>query len=230
MTGIPSWRGAVSTRLLSLWFSVAVGAGFAPQAQACYSGLILIPTTDVAGAYVWVLDIQWQGYSNAMRTDHLVFNTEAGVGDRLELGIDVDASSESNGRRVRFNAKYVVVRSQRCRFALAIGTQNMDQSFTPHPYIVATEDWGPFRTHAGLQRESVTHRTNWFVGLDRTFEDSWQVMADYTSGQENYASAGAGFMGKSWQVFVGAQWPNAGGPPVAVLHVIFTGNLKRGRR
>jgi len=206
---------------------VAAASCWSLTCSACYSGLILIPTTDVAGAYVWVLDVQWQGYSKALYTEQVVLNTEFGLGDRFEIGIDVNATSDFADRRVRLNAKYVLFRSEQHKLELAVGTQNMSETFTPFPYVVASKDWGLLRTHAGVQRESESRRTNWFVGVDRTFDERWQVMADYTSGSENYASAGAGYVGKHWQLFLGAQWPNAGGPALAVIHVIFTGDFRR---
>lgn len=216
-------------RSLAALFALCMALGVAPCTKACYSGLVLIPTTDVAGAYTWVLDNQWQGYSRALRTEQLVFNTELGIGDRFEIGLDLNATSGTTDRRLLLNAKWVFFSSDRFRLRIAAGIQNMDEHFTPHPYLVATKDWGILRTHLGVQRESDGSGTNWFLGVDRILEDTWQIMADYTSGHNNYASAGAGWMGDHWQVFLGAQWPNAGGSPVVVLHVVLTGKYGKGR-
>lgn len=218
-----------SKRILRSLFGLYVALAVAPCTQACYSGLVLIPTTDVAGAYTWVLDNQWQGYSQALRTEQLVFNTELGIGERFEIGLDLNATSGTTDRRLLLNAKWVFFSSDRFRLKIAAGVQNMDERFMPHPFLVATKDWGVLRTHLGMQRESDGSATNWFVGVDRILEDTWQFMADYTSGQSNYASAGAGWMGRRWQVFLGAQWPNAGGSPVVVLHVVLTGKYGKGK-
>lgn len=54
--------------------------------EACYTGLIIIPTADVTGPYTWALDLQWQGSSRAFKTDQLVINTELGwIGDRWQV-------------------------------------------------------------------------------------------------------------------------------------------------
>ncbi len=221
-----------STNRKCVLLSVAVivaALGPAPASWACYSGLVLIPTADVTGPYIWALDLQWQGYSRALRTDQLIINTEFGFGERLELGVDVDATSGSVENRALFNAKYVFVSSDAHRFAMAAGVQNVGQRFTPVFYLVATKDWGVLRTHAGVQHDEDGGRNELFMGVDRSLGERWQIMADYTAGDQNAASAGVSWMGGGWQVLLGAQWPNAGGPPVAVVHVIFTGAFRRGR-
>lgn len=222
-------RSTKYTRVILFAFTLAVVFGTTQVAKACYSGLILIPTTDVAGAYTWAIDAQWQGYSAAFRTDQLMFNTEIGIGDRFEIGIDVDTTSAATEHRFLLNAKYVMFRSERTGFTVAFGVQNVNEGFTPHPYLVATKEWEVFRTHFGVQHDRDEHRNHWFIGVDRIIGDRWQVMADYTSGSENYASAGAGWMGRRWMVVLGAQWPNAGGPAVAVIHVVLTGQLGKNK-
>ncbi len=221
-----------STNLRCVLLSVAVilaAFGSARPSWACYSGLVLIPTADVTGPYVWALDLQWQGYSRALHTDQLIINTEFGFGERLELGVDVDATSGPVENRALFNAKYILVKRDAKGFAMAAGVQNLGERFTPVFYVVATKDWGALRTHAGIQHEHDGRRNAWFAGLDKTLGERWQIMADYTSGDQNSASAGVSWMGGGWQVLLGAQWPNAGGPPVAVVHVIFTGAFRRGK-
>ena len=195
------------------------------DAQACYSGLILIPTADVTGPLAWALDIQWQGYSSAFRTDQLIVNTEWGIGDRFEMGLDVDATSGPVEHRALFNAKYVLLRSDPRRLAVAVGLQNLNRSFNSYPYVVATKDWRIMRTHAGIQHEE-DNRNRWFVGVDRALGEHWQLMADHTAGSENYSSAGVGWSGASWQVMVGGQWPNGGGSAIVVVHVVLTGSFK----
>ncbi len=228
-------RGSLSTgstnlRCVLLCLAVIVAAfGPARASLACYSGLVLIPTADVTGSYIWALDLQWQGYSRALKTDQLVMNTEFGWGDRFEAGVDVDATSGFVENRALFNAKFVVLNSDAKRFAMAAGVQNVGQRFTPVFYVVATKDWGVLRTHAGVQREEDGHRNELFIGLDRSIGERWQIMADYTAGDQNAASAGVLWMAKGWQVLAGVQWPNSGGAPVAVVHVVFTGAFRRSK-
>ena len=194
------------------------------RVPACYSGLIIIPTTDVTGAYGWALDLQWQGYSRALRTDQLVMNSEIGIGDRFEMGIDADATDGEVEHRVLLNAKVVLFRSEKHGFAAAAGIQNVNTKFTSIPYVTTSKAFGALRIHAGLQHED-SSRTNWFLGLDHTLNERWQFMADYTRGKENFLSAGAAWLGRRWQVVVGAQWPNEGGRPIAVIHLVLVGTF-----
>jgi len=223
-------RSTNSRRITLFALTLVALLGTARVTQACYSGLVLIPTTDTTGAYIWAVDAQWQGYSSVLKTDQLVFNTEFGIGDRFEVGIDVDATSDASNRRVLLNAKYVFLRSDRFTFSMAAGTQHGSPGFKPSPYVVATKDWGVLRTHMGVQRNFTENITQWFFGVDRTFDERWQIMADYVTGTGSFASAGVGWTRGRWQVVLGAQWPNDGGPGIAVIHVILTGSYSKGGR
>jgi hypothetical protein len=209
--------------------AVLLGAALMARlpAWACYSGLVIIPTTDVAGAYTWTIDVQWQGLSHALKTDQLILNTEIGIGDRFEAGIDVDASSNEVDRRALFNAKCVLLKNDRLRFAVAGGVQNVTSTFTPHPYLVASKEWRALRVHFGVQREAEGKGNHAFFGVDRCFGEHWQVMADHTAGPENYSSAGIGWSAGPWQIVLGGQWPNEGGKPIVVLHVVLKGTLNK---
>lgn len=212
------WKAATGALALFLFLS--------PSPRACYSGLVIVPTTDVAGDWMWAVDIQWQGYSRLFKTDAFVLNTEIGVGDRFEIGLDFDLS-EGVEDRALVNAKYVFLKTKDGRFSAALGVQSTTVDFRSSPYLVTTHDWGPLRTHLGLQRTPGADRTDVLAGIDRTFSDRWQLMADYTAGPGNFTSAGVGYMRDGWQVVAGAQWPNDGGKPVLVIHVIFTGPIGR---
>jgi hypothetical protein len=209
---------------VAVWAFVAVVACSTP-ALACYSGLTVIPTTDVVCPNAWVIDIQWLGYARALRTDQLVLNTEVGLSDRFEMGVDWDATSGPVEHRAAFNAKYVFLERGKLGVSAALGVQNVNQPFKLYPYLVVTRDWGALRVHCGLQHEE-GNRRHGFFGVDRTLGGRWQLMADHTTGEMNFTSAGVGWSGRSWQVVLGAQWPNAGGAPMAIVHVIFTGSFK----
>jgi hypothetical protein len=197
-----------------------------PPARACYSGLVIIPTTDVTGDWMWAVDIQWQGTSRLFKTDAFVLNTEVGMGERFEMGLDFDLSDGAEDRTL-FNAKYVFLKSAKGRFSAALGVQNTTNDFRSSPYLVTTTDWGPLRTHLGLQRTPGEDRTDPILGVDRIVNGKWQFMADYTRGDGNFASVGVGYTFQSWQIVAGAQWPNGDGKPVVVVHVIFWGPLSR---
>jgi hypothetical protein len=197
-----------------------------PPARACFSGLVIIPTTDVTGDWMWAVDIQWQGTSRLFKTDALVVNTEVGIGERFEMGLDFDLSDGVEDRTL-FNAKYVFVKKGKGGFSAALGVQNTTKDFRSSPYLVATTDWGPLRTHLGLQHTPGEDRLDPFLGVDRIVSEKWQFMADYTRGKGNFTSVGVGYMSQAWQLVAGTQWPNAGGKPVVVVHVIFIGPWSR---
>lgn len=212
------WKRTVQAATAALLLS--------PGAWACYSGLVIIPTTDVTGDWTWAVDLQWQAYSRVFKTDAFVFNTEIGLGERFEMGLDFDLSDGVEDRAL-LNAKYVFFKEPRGRFSAALGIQNTTKDFRSSPYLVTTADWGPFRSHLGLQRTPGEDRTDPFVGVDKVVNERWQLMADYTRGDGNFTSAGVGYMSQSWQWVAGVQWPNGGGKPIVVIHVIFLGPLGR---
>jgi hypothetical protein len=225
MGGILSRRSTTIAKVTLLALTLVAVMATERVTEACTSGLVLIPTTDTTGAYVWAVDVQWQGYSSVLKTDQLVINSEFGIGDRFEVGVDVDATSGAANRRVLLNAKYVFLQSDRFTFTMAAGTQHGSPGFEPSPYVVATKDWGVLRTHLGVQRNFTENITQWFIGVDRTFDERWQIMADYATGPGSYASAGVGWTWGRWQTVLGAQWPNDGGPALAVIHVVLTGQF-----
>lgn len=202
---------------------------WALPSAACYTGLVLIPTTDVTPAYTWAIDLQGQGYSGAFRTDALIVNTEIGIKDRAELGVDFDVTSDAHSnRRALLNAKVVLYRNAARGLAAAVGLTNYQTRFAPTAFVVGSKELGLLRFHAGIQYDRDAHLWNAFMGLDRSFESGWSLMADYTGGEANFASVGIG-----WQpterlgLLAGVQWPNGGGPGVYVIHVVLNGPLKR---
>lgn len=195
-------------------------------AAACYSGLLIIPTADVTCPWTFSLDLQYEGSRSAFYTDALVLNTEFGLGEHIEVGVDFDLHPEAE-HRVLLNGKWVFLRSEKHRFGAAVGFANMDPRFETYPYLVLTKDFGPLRVHLGVQHED--HRKNHaFVGVDRSFEGGWQIMADHTRGDHNWTSVGAGRCCQGWGLYLGAQWPNGGGAGRAVAHLTWTTPLKRG--
>lgn len=215
-------------RALVLALCLAVSAWALPAA-ACYTGLVLIPTTDVTPAYTWAVDLQYQGYSRTFRTDALILNTEIGIGDRAEIGLDLDLTSGAHtDRRALLNGKLVLYVNPDRGLALAAGLTNYHTRFAPVAYLVGSKDLGVFRVQAGAQYDRDASRWDGFVGLDRSFESGWSVMADYTTGDENFASVGIGWQpAERLGILLGAQWPNGGGPGVYVIHLVLTGPFKK---
>jgi hypothetical protein len=188
---------------------------------ATFTGLTLIPTNDYTGANAWQFGAQTQ--STYFHTDQFVL-TEFGIGDRFELGIDYYANTGHADDRAYFNCKYMVFKSDTHKFYVSGGLYNLTANGTSIPFAVATKDFGIFRLHAGAQYEGTTDRaTNFLCGADKIFSNGIQIMADYTHGQQNFTTAGVGYIGKHIICSGSVMWPNAGGSPVYLLRFIVTG-------
>jgi len=216
-------RVAALTLGLTAWAPAAV--------WACASGLLFIPTAETTGAGQWCFDLQVDGRLAAMTTDATLLNFEAGLGERFELGADWDISDGTEGsRRLLLNAKWVFVKSEAHGFAAAAGVWNTSRNFKTMPFLVGTKEFGELRLHAGATRSEAEdgNRFRAFVGADRSLGDHAQIMADYTAGDENYASAGFGWtFGDHASLLVGIQHPNAGGGMEYTLHFVLCGGFRQ---
>lgn len=209
--------------LLMLVFTLLFAA--AVPSFACYSGLTLIPTTDTVGANQYSIEFQTDGNIPTPKADTYILNTEVGITDRIEAGVDFDLSQDADPR-VFFNGKYVFAKRADGTQAMAIGVCNVGEHLQASPYLVGTQDFGFARGHVGAI--GVEGNTRWFVGADRAMTDQLTVMADYTSGDENYSSLGASYqMTERFGILAGAQFPNAGGETLFTIHLCLTGPLAK---
>lgn len=194
---------------------------------ACYSGLTLIPTTDTVGAKQFGVEFQVDGSIPTPKADTYILNTEVGITDRIEAGVDFDLSTDADPR-VLFNGKYVFLKRAGGTQALAIGVCGVGEHVKASPYLVGTQDFGFLRGHVG--GIGVDGNTHWFVGADRAMTDHLTLMADYTSGDENFSSLGASYQFTDrLGILAGAQFPNAGGETLFTVHLCLTGPVTKSR-
>ena len=74
----------------------------------------------------------------------------------------------------------------------------------------------------------INEKTRFFIGIDRDINDKLNLMADYTSGDDNYSSIGANYqITDKFGVLAGVQLPNGGGETLYTLHFCFSGELVR---
>ncbi|MCX7830917.1 MAG: hypothetical protein N2445_07655 [Acidobacteria bacterium] len=194
---------------------------FLTPLSACYSGLLVIPTTDFSGNGNFVLDLQWEGWADKLIEKQSILNTEFGIGDRFEFGFDFNLRETDSDHSVMFNAKILLIETKDHSFKIAAGLYNANSSFDHLPYVVASKGFGLFRTHFGLQRE-YGGTINYIVGIDKITENGFQFCVDKIRGEENYLSFGVGYSKNFFSAMLGYQWPNAGGKPEIVFHIIFT--------
>jgi len=197
------------------WLSM-LAAG---PAWGCYSGLAVIPTADVVGAGQYSIELQTDGLLPVPRADVYILNTEAGIGDRFEVGVDFDLSEDADPR-VLLNAKYVLAQNADCTRALALGVSGVGEGVKSVPYLVGTADLQALRLHLGGMR--LEDKTRWFIGADRDLTEKINLGVDYTEGDENYSSVALGYqLTECTGIFAGVLFPNDGGDTEFTLHLIF---------
>ncbi|MCL5104565.1 MAG: hypothetical protein M1133_10715 [Armatimonadetes bacterium] len=207
-----------------------LGAFSMCAAFACYSGLLLIPTTDVVGRGEYSMEYQ-NDFSTPITRDNraTLFNTEYGISRGLELGFDVDASPTADTDAIG-NIKYAFELGGGTKLPVAIGSYNMSQNLKSATYGVVGQTFGFGRLSLGALRTDTA--TRWFAGVDRPISDRWTLMADYTSGRENYWSVGANYVvSDRYSVLAGVEYPNVPGEDIIYsLHFVICGSLSHSAR
>lgn len=172
-------RFKVATGLIGGFVAVAAITTISPAAFACFSGLLLTPTTDTVAP---------GGYSVEYQTDASVFanstyvNTQYGVAPHLEMGIDFNTTPNATTRMLA-NIKYVVSARSKSGVPIAFGVYNAAGNLKSIPYVVAGTTFGFGRLHLGA--EQIEGKDRWFAGFDRPLSKTLTFLADYTSGHEN---------------------------------------------
>jgi hypothetical protein len=179
----------------------------AVPAHGAYSGLTLIPTTDVLGPGQVCFDYQLDGpFPMGSGVDVSLVNTQMGVGNRAEAGIDFDFTEGAETGAV-FNGK-LLLRPEESGLAAAVGVFNVGEHLSPTSYVAAgVPAGGRLRLHAGALRDPET--TNGFGGLDYTVNDRVQVWAEYVAGDENASAISLAYqLTEQWGVSLAWQRPN----------------------
>jgi hypothetical protein len=195
-------------------------------AFGCYSGLMLIPTAETVGANKYGLDAQLDGVYPALSEDLRILNTEFGIGERFEAGVDFDLSKDA-ATRLLLNAKYMLSQDAKTRPALAVGFCNTGQHVRTITYLAATHDFTTLRGHLGMIR--IEDEDSWFIGADREIAPKLTLMADYTSGKSNFSSLGIGYeFTENLGISAGILFPNSSGDEQRfTLHFCFSGAYKK---
>lgn len=202
---------------------------FAAGARACYTGLVNIPTAEVIEPGQYGIELQFDGSFAAGRADTRILNTELGLSPRFEAGGDFDLSHQAETRTL-LNAKYLLSPGGEKRPALALGACNVGRHASATPYLVATQEFRGARGHLGAAR--IDDRNCWFVGADHAVNDKLTLMADYTSGSENFATIGAShqFTDRLGGM-AGVVFPNVRDADTALtLHLVFTGPYRLAKK
>lgn len=193
-------------------------------AAACLTGLVVIPTAEVLGDGQYGVELQFDGATSALQTDTYIANTEIGIGDRFEAGLDYDASEAANPKYM-INAKYLLAMAPDGRWAAAAGLDGVARNAKPAPYVAGLRDFGLVRAHLGAIR--IESRSFWFVGLDHAVSERLTLMADHVSGMENSSSVGVNYQfSKTTGFMAGFIFPNSGWDSRFTLHLVFGGSYR----
>ncbi len=196
--------------------------------RACYSGLCLIPTTDTVARKYFSFEFQVDGTVRRLTADTYILNTQFGLTDWLEAGLDFDLSDDAE-HRAYFNVKWVALRGRNGNWAVAAGVQSIDSRFLKQgPYLVATREFGPVRGHLGVMRIDGANRM--IAGVDGAVTERLTLMADYTAGRDNFSSAGVDWrISDRLEVLAGVLFPNSGAEGTRyTVHLIVCGRMRRG--
>ncbi len=158
------------------------------RAPASPSGLALIPTADLVPDKEFVAELQLDGSAEHFDTDTRFINFELGLADRIEAGVDYDASTETEEPWL-FNAKLLAAKNEAGTALLAVGLRNLGAEGEPEGYAVATCGCGDLRGHFGCTC-SEERNLDGIVGFDYEWCDGWWLYGEWTSGPENAGAAG----------------------------------------
>lgn len=209
----------------SLLLLITLSFVAAPPSFACYSGLTIIPTADTIGNQQYGLEFQMDGSLPDRKADTYFFNTEVGINEQVEVGIDYDLSSDAEPRFV-FNGKYQFFKNGDGSQTAAVGICNVADKLKTMPYLVGTKEFSAFRGHLGAML--IDGKTCLFVGADREMNDRLTLMADYTNGKDNYYSLGANYQfTNSLSLMAGAMFPNTSGDTLFTLHLCYGGSYTK---
>ncbi len=207
------------------------GGGMAAgrTAWACYSGLLNIPTADMVPAENVSAELQIDGVIRGLADDTRLLNTELGITDRLELGLDLQNDGDDSPERVYpvLNGKLLILKGGEKSPALAAGIYAIDASdpVANVPYLALTQDFKFFRAHFGVEKIEDHYRP--FIGLDRDLTEKITFMADYTYGPENFASLGGNYqLNDHFGVMAGLMFPNSGDDLRFTVHLVLCGSLE----
>lgn len=191
-------------------------------ATACFSGLVGIPTTDLVSPCEYSVIAQFDGVVPGHTVDTYLLDTEFGLTDRFEAGLDYDFSAGATTRAL-FNAKYVPPVEDGA-LPYAVGVFNVGRHVKASPYIVVSPDTALARLHAGAIILDGTPQA--MFGADRAL-GRYTLMADYTTGAASYATVGVYTdLTERVNLLAGAYFPNAGGETLFTVQLGFCGPFR----
>jgi hypothetical protein len=179
-------------------------------AHAAYTGLTLIPTAEALGPGHVCMDQQLDGpFPVGSGVDVSLLNTQMGVGNRAEVGVDFDFTKGAEAGAL-FNGK-LVLRPGGGGWSVAVGVHGIGEGLSPTTYAVAGHDWRErLQVHAGAQR-TPGGEVQGFAGVVYELGERIQLWLEHVAGEENASAVSlACELTEHWGISFGWQGPNDG--------------------
>jgi len=174
------------------------------------------------------LELQVDGTTGGPAAETYLLNTQFGIGDRLEAGLDYDFSAGADPRLL-VNAKYLAAKTRGETRALAVGVYALATKGKYTPYVVGTGNLSVARLHLGALRTDGKIRP--FIGVDRDLSEKVNLSADYIDGDEHYRSVAMNYQcTDTVGLFGGVLFPNSDGDTLFTLHLVIGGRYRAGRK
>lgn len=181
------------------------------------SGLNIIPTTDIVPFNNWIGSFQ-NGNTNLTglpfyRRPVFLTQTQFGIDNMFEAGIDHAQTADIDGNQLVFNAKALLLNEDDLLPNIAAGIMNVTQGQAPSYYITISKTLNysqqqeqRFRAHHRRNRKLLGRRVHFgfmtdghgltqpFLGTDLQLSESAVFQADWVSGAGNQMSAGFSFV------------------------------------
>lgn len=202
------------------WYGFVLGWIGVSTAGAAPSGLALMPTADRVADQEYVAEVQVDGSLEQGDADTRFINFQVGALDRLELGVDYDASRETSEPWL-FNAKVIALKDEDETALLALGFRNLGDEEAPEGYVVTTWARPSLRGHLGGTFSEERH-LDAIAGMDYEWSPGWWGYAEWTSGRENAGSFGVNIpLPGPLDLMAGIVLPNASAEDVGyTIHLV----------
>ena len=177
------------------------------RAPACPSGLNLIPTAAVLADRELAVEYMVAGQQLFDQDCGHWLLLQAGIGGRLELGVDRCFRGEND---TVGNVKYLLSPPAPGRPAVAVGVQALAGEAAAQPYLAASAEAARLRLHAGVIW--VERHGEPMLGLEAPLSSRLTLLADHLAGADNGSGIGlSAELNESLYVTASRYLANAGG-------------------
>jgi hypothetical protein len=187
--------------------------------RAAPLGLVIIPTADILEPGQYLLELETFGKGFPPRTFIYQFlNTQFGITEHLDAGVDLRMSSSEVTTEAMFNWKYAFPAGG---IDLAVGTASIGRDQELIHYLVSNIPSGDFVANLGIQHSN--RKAGILVG-GRYQQERYIVMADYTGDRDFYSSVGFNYLfSNTFDVQLGVLFPNNGDEEQYLLNISYSG-------